>query len=128
MSMSNLENGAQTVRPKSLSASSLLQRAAVGLLILFVGIATSAWLYDASITANASDQARLDKGGSCSRTSRDTSNTLAALRPALRCCVHARHVANVMALELSLSLRPRPVDVVFGARPSPSTPCAAPLR
>ena len=51
--------GAQIARPKSLSASSLLQRAAIGLLILTIGIATSAWLYDASIKANAADQAAI---------------------------------------------------------------------
>lgn len=47
---------APVARPKSLSASSLLQRAAIGLLILITGIALSAWLYDAGIKANAADQ------------------------------------------------------------------------
>jgi hypothetical protein len=55
MPTSNIDNGAQFVRPQSLSASSLIQRAVFGTVILFAGIFVSAWLYDASIKANASD-------------------------------------------------------------------------
>ena len=54
MSTTDHEIGAPRARPKSLSASSLLQRAAIGLLILGVGTFASVWLYDASLKANAS--------------------------------------------------------------------------
>jgi hypothetical protein len=60
MSTSNIENGAQFVRPHTLSASSLIQRAVLGIAILFAGICLSAWLYDASIKANASDHSRTE--------------------------------------------------------------------
>lgn len=50
MPATDLEVGPHTLRPKSLTASSLLQRAGIGLLILVTGIAVSVLLYDASIT------------------------------------------------------------------------------
>lgn len=53
---SEVEAGSRTMRPKTLSASSLLQRAGIGLLILVVGTGISVWLYDASLKANAFSQ------------------------------------------------------------------------
>lgn len=43
------------VRPHSLSASSLLQRAGFGILVLSAGIFASAWLYDAGTRSNAGE-------------------------------------------------------------------------
>lgn len=54
MSLLELNEGAPQARPKSLSASSLWRRAVFGLVVLFVGTFASAWLYDATIKANAS--------------------------------------------------------------------------
>ena len=53
MPATDLEAGPHTMRPKTLTASSLLQRAGIGLLILIAGTVASVWLYDASIKANA---------------------------------------------------------------------------
>ena len=54
MSSSDLNVGAQYVRPKYLSPASLMQRAVLGLTILMVGTFGAVLLYDASIKANAS--------------------------------------------------------------------------
>ena len=56
MSTTELDDGLQTVRPKSLSAASLMRRASVGLFILVAGTVISVWLYDASLKANALDK------------------------------------------------------------------------
>ena len=53
---SEVEPVSHTMRPKTLTASSLLQRAGIGLLILVVGTVVSVWLYDASLKANAFSQ------------------------------------------------------------------------
>jgi hypothetical protein len=53
MSTTELEIGASTARPKTLSTSWLVQRAVLGLLILVTGTVGSVWLYDASLKANA---------------------------------------------------------------------------
>ncbi len=53
MSATELEIGAPTARPKTLSASWLVQRAILGLLILVTCTVGSVWLYDASLKANA---------------------------------------------------------------------------
>lgn len=61
MPATQLDAGASApMRPKSLSASSLLQRAAIGILVLTVFVVLSAWLYDASI-ATAVDAAPISK-------------------------------------------------------------------
>ena len=43
---------ATAVRPKSLSPESLAKRAAIGLLLLTVGIFAAVWLYHSSISAD----------------------------------------------------------------------------
>ena len=60
MSTMDLNDGPPVARPKSLSASSLLGRAAFGLVVLFVGTFVSAWLYDTTIKANASTAATME--------------------------------------------------------------------
>ena len=50
-----LEANTATVRPKTLSAAWLVQRALLGLFILVAGTVGSVWLYDASLKANALD-------------------------------------------------------------------------
>ena len=51
MSTTNLDVDASAmVRPKSLSASSLMQRALFGILVLTAFISLWAWLYDANTT------------------------------------------------------------------------------
>ncbi len=56
MPSTELQDGLQTMRPKSLSASSLMRRASVGLFILVAGTVASVWLYDASLKAIALDK------------------------------------------------------------------------
>ena len=58
MTASDFEAGAQGERPKSLSKTLLLRRAGFGLFVLVAGTAASVWLYDASLKANAQDQAQ----------------------------------------------------------------------
>jgi hypothetical protein len=57
MSLTEPENGAPAARPHTLSASFIIRRAILGLVILFSGTFLSVWLYDATIKANASTQA-----------------------------------------------------------------------
>jgi hypothetical protein len=59
MSLTEQENGAPQVRPHTLSASWLVRRAIIGLVVLFTGTFLSVWLYDATIKANASTQATM---------------------------------------------------------------------
>lgn len=56
MPTTEIDNGLPTMRPKSLTASSLMRRASVGLFILVAGTVASVWLYDASLKANALGQ------------------------------------------------------------------------
>ncbi len=53
MSSNELNGSAPTAQPHTLSAASLCRRAALGLVILFMGTFISAWLYDTSIKAVA---------------------------------------------------------------------------
>jgi len=51
MSTTNLDlDASPMMRPKTLSASSLMQRALFGILVLTAFIGLSAWLYDANTT------------------------------------------------------------------------------
>lgn len=57
MPLTEPETGAPVARPHTLSASFIIRRAILGLVILFSGTFLSVWLYDATNKANASTQA-----------------------------------------------------------------------